>query len=171
MPFKIRTAVPAEYKRIGELMVHAYSRIENFPKPNELPSYFEMLANVGDLTKNEGSEIIVAADDQGVIKGAVVYIGVMKYYGSKGVAPQAQDAAGFRLLAVDPDSGKQGIGKQLSLACIDKAKAEGKKQLIIHTTHAMHNAWKMYEKIGFKRSEDLDFEQANVYVSGFRLML
>lgn len=152
-------------------MVDAYSRIENFPKPHELPTYFEMLANVGDLTGNDGTEILVAVNDAGVITGAVVYIDVMKHYGTKGLPTNLDDAAGFRLLAVDPVFSKQGIGKQLSLACVERARANGKKQVIIHTTNAMHNAWKMYEKIGFKRSEDLDFEQANVYVSGFRLAL
>ena len=35
--------------------------------------------------------------------------------------------------------------------------------MIIHTTMAMQTAWKMYEQIGFKRSEDLDFMQAAKY--------
>ena len=171
MSFNIRLAQPQEYQVIGQLLVDAYSRIENFPKPHELPTYFGMLANVGELTKNEGTEIFVATDADGAIRGAVVYIGIMKHYGSRGLAPAVEYAAGFRLLAVDPSFGGQGIGKQLTLACLDKARADGKQQVVIHTTHAMLNAWKMYEKIGFKRSEDLDFEQANVYVSGFRFQL
>ena len=36
---------------------------------------------------------------------------------------------------------------------------------------AMKTAWKMYEKIGFKRSEELDFMQGNLQVFGFRLDL
>ena len=43
--------------------------------------------------------------------------------------------------------------------------------MIIHTTNAMKNAWAMYEKIGFKRSEDLDFMQGNLEVFGFRYLL
>jgi hypothetical protein len=36
---------------------------------------------------------------------------------------------------------------------------------------AMQPAWKMYEQIGFKRSEDLDFMQGQLKVFGFRFLL
>ncbi len=45
------------------------------------------------------------------------------------------------------------------------------KQVIIHTTTAMQTAWKMYEQLDFKRSEDLDFKQEDLQVFGFRLNL
>ena len=44
-------------------------------------------------------------------------------------------------------------------------------QIIIHSTKSMHTARKMYENLGFKRSEDLDFMQGDLQVFGFRLML
>ena len=43
--------------------------------------------------------------------------------------------------------------------------------MIIHSTMAMQTAWKMYEKLGFKRSGDLDFIQGELPVYGFRLVL
>ena len=43
--------------------------------------------------------------------------------------------------------------------------------MIIHTTIAMQTAWKMYENMGFKRSDDLDFMQEALPVFGFRLLL
>jgi hypothetical protein len=43
--------------------------------------------------------------------------------------------------------------------------------MIIHTTMAMQTAWRMYESMGFKRSEDLDFMQGDLPVYGFRLTL
>lgn len=169
-PILIRNARPEEFIRIGELMVDAYSQIEGFPKAADLPGYYQMLANVGELTKNSGTELLVALTNN-VIRGAVVYIGEMNHYGSMSSASQVKNASGFRLLAVDPASARLGIGKKLSLACIEKARADGKQQVVIHTTRDMHNAWKMYESIGFKPSPDLDFEQAKVYVYGFRLVL
>jgi hypothetical protein len=36
---------------------------------------------------------------------------------------------------------------------------------------AMQTAWKMYEKLDFKRSEDLNFMQGELPVFGFRLQL
>jgi hypothetical protein len=43
--------------------------------------------------------------------------------------------------------------------------------LIIHSTKAMKIAWSMYETLGFERSEDLDFKQAELQVFGFRFIL
>jgi len=36
---------------------------------------------------------------------------------------------------------------------------------------SMQIAWNMYESIGFKRSEDLDFMEGELHVYGFRLIL
>jgi hypothetical protein len=44
-------------------------------------------------------------------------------------------------------------------------------QVVIHITMAMQTAWKMYNNLGFKRSEDLDFMQGGLPVFGFRLKL
>lgn len=77
----------------------------------------------------------------------------------------------FRLLAVDPSTRGQGIGKLLTLECIAKARQDGNKHVIIHTTKSMQIAWKMYETLGFKRAKDLDFMQEELPVFGFRLVL
>lgn len=95
----------------------------------------------------------------------------MQYYGSGGSAPNEKNAAGFRLLAVSFGARGKGIGKLLTNYCIDLAKTEKQKHLIIHSTKAMEIAWNMYEKLGFERSEDLDFKQDNLNVYGFRLFL
>ena len=93
----------------------------------------------------------------------------MKYYGSGGTATKEQNAAGFRLLAVDHLHRGQGVGKLLTSECIRLAKDKKLTQVIIHTTMAMQRAWMMYENLGFKRSEDLDFMQGELPVFGFRL--
>jgi GNAT superfamily N-acetyltransferase len=101
----------------------------------------------------------------------VVYFGDMKSYGSGGSATLEKNASGFRLLAVDPVTRGQGIGKLLAMECIRRAKEKKLSQVIIHTTMAMTTAWRMYENMGFKRSEDLDFMQGDLPVFGFRLVL
>lgn len=171
MKIKIRNARPGEFQEIGELMIRVYSKLEGFPKATEQPEYYEMLANIGKLTKRPATDLLVALLPQDKIVGAVVYFSDMQYYGSGGTATQEKNAAGFRLLAVDHKARGQGIGKLLTKTCIEKTKELGLKQLIIHTTKSMQVAWKMYEKLGFKRSFDLDFTQGSLPVFGFRLML
>ena len=167
----VRNAKPEEFKRVDQLMVAVYSRLEGFPKTYEQPKYFEMLSNIGEQTKKPDTELLVAISDIGEICGGVVYFSDMKQYGSGGIATHENNASGFRLLAVDSNTRGQGIGKLLSMTCIDKAKKSGNTQLIIHSTKAMQIAWKMYEKLGFIRSEDLDFIQGELPVFGFRLKI
>lgn len=169
--FTIRNAKPSEFKRIGQLIVAVYSGLEGFPKADEQPEYYNTLAQIGEFTKKSGVELLVAVSDNGKILGGVLYFSNMKNYGSGGTAPMEQNASGFRLLAVDPAARGLGIGKALSLECIARAKMHGHQQILIHSTAFMKLAQRMYRKLGFKRSQDLDFEQRGLQVHGFRLNL
>jgi ribosomal protein S18 acetylase RimI-like enzyme len=169
--YTIRNAKPTEFEEIGKLMVSVYSQLEGFPKQDEQPAYYKMLANIGELTMKPDTELLVAVSADGKIAGAVVYFSDMQNYGSGGTATKENNAAGFRLLAVDTSLRGKGIGKLLTNECIRKAKEKNLSQVIIHSTKAMQTAWKMYEGIGFKRSEDLDFMQGELPVFGFRLLL
>src|SRR2546423_14512767 len=115
--FEIRNAKPEEFANIGQLMVNVYSQLDGFPTESEQPHYYEMLRQAGNFTSKPDTEIFVAIGSEGVIKGAVVYFGDMRYYGSGGTATKEKNAAGFRLLAVANDARGLGIGKMLTLAC------------------------------------------------------
>ncbi|RTY90629.1 GNAT family N-acetyltransferase [Flavobacterium sp. GT3R68] len=169
--FIIRNAHPEEYETIGQLLVNVYSQLDGFPKPAVQPNYYNMLANIETVLNNPTTELLVAVSPENDIAGAVVYFGDMQYYGSGGIATQEQNAAGFRLLAVESFFRGEGIGKLLTNECIRKAKENNLVQMIIHSTKAMQTAWGMYENMGFKRSEDLDFMQGELPVYGFRLPL
>jgi GNAT superfamily N-acetyltransferase len=169
--YTVRNAYPNEFEDIGKLLVQIYSQVDGFPKVSKQPDYYKMLTNVGELTKKPNTELLVALSPEGKIRGAVVYFSDMQYYGSGGTATKEINASGFRLLAVDPSMRGKGIGKLLTNECIKKAREKNHFNVVIHTTKAMQTAWKMYEKIGFKRSEDLDFMQGDLTVFGFRLKL
>jgi len=169
--YSVRNATPAEFEEIGILLVHVYSQLAGFPKESEQPEYYKMLANIGELTNKPETELLVAVTSDDKIAGAVVYFSDMKYYGSGGSATKELNSSGYRLLAVDPVYRGQGVGKLLTSECIRKAKDKKLSQVVIHTTMAMQTAWKMYENLGFKRSEDLDFMQGELPVFGFRLAL
>ena len=166
-----RNAKPEEFEAAGELMVQVYSQLDGFPKENEQPAYYKMLRNVGSLTVKPDTELLIAVSPEGNIDGAVIFFGDMQYYGSGGTATKEKNSAGFRLLAVNPKTRGAGIGKLLTIYCINRAKEKKAGQVVIHTTKAMLTAWKMYEKLGFRRSEDLDFMQEALPVFGFRLKL
>lgn len=167
----IRNANSDEFDPIGELMVKVYSRLEGFPSQSDQPDYYKMLLNVGKLTDKENTELIVAVSEENVVIGAVVYFSDMKNYGSGGIAIQIKNSSGFRLLAVNPNSRGQGIGKLLCQACINKTKKLNQRQLVIHSTAAMKIAWSMYEKMGFERYSEIDFKQGELPIFGFKLKL
>lgn len=166
----VREASRDEFEKLGQLMVSVYSSLEGFPSPDEQPKYYDMLAHVGRLAERPSTQLLVALAGNQLV-GGVVFISDMAQYGSGGSATRETDAAGFRLLAVDPKARGMGVGKALADACIAQAKARGLKQVIIHTTRAMTVAWEMYERMGFERSPDLDFRQEALEVFGFRLRL
>lgn len=169
--FRVRNAREDEFHKIGKLIIDVYSKLKGFPEKEEQPKYYKMLGGVGNLTKNENVELLVASSEDGYIGGAVVFFKDMEDYGSGGTATKEKNASGFRLLTVDSKTRGLGLGKMLSLECIKKARNNNSEQVIIHTTKSMKIAWKMYENLGFKRSNDLDFMQGNLQVFGFRLKL
>ncbi len=105
----VREATLNEYPGIGKLMVNVYSQLEGFPTKIEQPKYYKMLANIGRLTKNPKTKLLIAISSSGKIGGGVVYFGDMKYYGSGGTAIREKNASGFRLLAVDPAARGQAL--------------------------------------------------------------
>jgi ribosomal protein S18 acetylase RimI-like enzyme len=95
----------------------------------------------------------------------------MAHYGGGGIASSVRNASGIRLLGVDPGFRGSGVGRALTTACIQLARDAGHSQVILHSTQAMRIAWGLYERMGFVRSEDLDFVQEGFPVFGFRLRL
>ena len=168
---KLREIKASEYKLLGELMVDVYSKLEGFPSPSNQPDYYKMLHNIGSLNEQDDTTVLVAITSNNEIIGGVVYYSDMSKYGSGGTATQETNASGIRLLCVDPRSRGMGIGKALTTECIRLAKSSGNRQVILHTTQAMEIAWKLYMKMGFERSMDLDFSQQGFPVFGFRLKL
>lgn len=169
--YQIRKAKPEEFSTVGNLLVDVYSKLDGFPSKDEQPEYYNLLLKIGNLTVNPNIELLVAVSELDAILGTVVYFRDMKDYGSGGTATQEKNACGFRLLAVSKQARGLGIGKLLTLHCIDKGRKSSSENMVIHTTKAMQLAWGMYEKLGFKRATDLDFIQTELPVFGFRLKL
>jgi GNAT superfamily N-acetyltransferase len=167
----IRDVRQAEFGDLGRLMVDAYSGLAGFPTRDEQPGYYEMLAKVGAFSMRKGTRVLVAIAAGEELAGGVVYFSDMAQYGSGGSATLLRDASGIRLLAVHSRFRSAGVGKALTQACIELARQAGHAQVILHTTQAMQVAWKLYENLGFVRSDDLDFSQLGLPVFGFRLAL
>ena len=170
-PFAVRRANPEEFQAIGQMTVSVYEQLPGMPGVVEQPDYYAMLMDVRTRAATPGIEILVATGREGELLGAVTFVGDMAAYNAGGMAFSCADASGIRLLAVRPEARKKGVGKALTRACIDMARALGRKRVLLHTTRAMTVAWTLYEGMGFVRSPDLDFFQGRLAVFGFSLRL
>ncbi|MFT3948670.1 MAG: GNAT family N-acetyltransferase [Agriterribacter sp.] len=67
-----------------------------------------------------------------------------------------KDWSYIRMVSVDPDYAGNGIGKQLTLACIQAAKENGEKTIALHTSEIMVQARHIYESTGFTILKEID---------------
>ncbi len=169
--YKISIADQSEYKEIGELMAKVYAALPGFPSVTEQPKYYALFANLNSLADNQATELITARSDDSDLLGSVIYFSDMKYYGSGGTATSIKNASGLRLLAVKHKAQGNGIGRALTNKCIELAREKQQSLVILHTTEYMRAAWALYEKMGFKRFEDIDFLQEELPVFGFQLVI
>ena len=160
----IREAKQSEYSQLGELMVAVYSQLKDFPGPTEIPDYYNTLRNVGEYANSPKVKLFVAVSERGIIDGGLVYFGDMRYYGAGEDITKTQKSGAFRFLAVNPTTRGKGLGKLLIDACYTQARKEGYKHIVIHSTKFMMVAWKMYERMGFVRFPEIDFEKSGVQV-------
>jgi len=181
----IRLLRPDDHGAVGELTVEAYTTVE----PATVDTgYDDELRDVA--ARSEGVDILVAVDDgpddgpedgpddgpedgpapghgpDARIVGAVTYVP-----GPESPAAEFtdEDAAGIRMLAVAVDAQGRGVGEALTLACVDRARAAGRGQVILHSTDNMTAAHRLYLRLGFERDTDLDWEgEPGLWLRGFR---
>lgn len=136
--------------RLGDLIVAAYL---NLPGGYREPEYE---AELRDVRSRAAASCVLAAiaqpgDD---VLGGVTYV-------TGPADPFAEllvdGDAGMRMLAVAPGQQGRGIGRALVTACLDRARAEGRRRLVLHTTPWMTRAHALYEGLGFRRTPELDW--------------
>ncbi|MGJ7441999.1 GNAT family N-acetyltransferase [Aquipuribacter sp. MA13-6] len=65
--------------------------------------------------------------------------------------------AEMRMLAVSADARGRGVGRLLTLACLDLARQEGCTRFVLSSGPRMTNAHRMYEAMGFVRTPERDW--------------
>jgi GNAT superfamily N-acetyltransferase len=162
----IREVRPDEHEKLGELTVVAYGSVPGYAPE---PDYELELRDVATRAVAPATAVIVAVDDDGTLLGGVTYVASPE---SPFAEHDAADAAGIRMLAVDPSGQGRGVGEALTVACIERARAEGRAALVLHSTTYMTTAHRLYGRLGFGRAPDLDWEPIpGLVLLGFRLPL
>jgi ribosomal protein S18 acetylase RimI-like enzyme len=145
----IRPVKPEEYGPLGELTVAAYHSLP--PMPHQ-QIYDEQLRDVARRARS--SCVLVATTPAGKLLGGVTYVtGPEDPYSEE----LSEGEAGIRMLAVDPAHHGSGVGRALTRECVDRARADGRRRIVLHTGEWMPAAKHLYESIGFERRPAIDY--------------
>ncbi|MFB7272947.1 GNAT family N-acetyltransferase [Streptomyces sp. NPDC056244] len=152
MDFTIREAEPGEYARLGEITARAYL-VDGHLDFGEDDPYLYTLRDVA--TRAAEAEVLAAVDPDGTVLGGVTVV-----LAGGPWADIAQDGeAEFRMLAVDRAARGRGVGEALVRACVARAQnTEGCIRLVLSTQASMRQAHRIYERLGFVRTPERDWE-------------
>lgn len=145
----IREVRPEEFEALGELTVRAYAA-----SPSAADAGYQ--GELRDVARRAALvPVLVAVDRDGAVLGGVAYVAGP---GAPYAERQRPDEAGFRMLAVDPAAGGRGLGRALAVACIDRARASGRRGVAIYSRPSRTVAHRLYRSLGFRRDESRDWE-------------
>ena len=145
---QIRLILPDECEVLGQITLRAYKNLDG---RESLGPYERELLDVA--ARQLDSEVYVAVDDDGNLLGGVTYVP-----GPERTMSEFQDpeAAGIRMLAVDPQYQGLGAGRALVETCIARARLQHRRRIILHSTPVMTSAQAIYQRLGFESFPKLD---------------
>ncbi|MFC5635168.1 GNAT family N-acetyltransferase [Streptomyces bullii] len=150
MDIVIRRAAPGEYAALGDITAHAYLQ-DGLLDFREGDGY---LGELKDVAKRAGAAEVLVAVEHGQVLGGVTFV--------PSGGPLADIArpgeAEIRMLAVDRAARGRGVGEALVRACVERARAtEGCVRIVLSTQRTMHSAHRIYERLGFVRTPERDW--------------
>jgi len=164
----IRDAVKSELPLIREQRVSAYSEhAQSIPK-DHWNALKQAISSEAD--SNAEVELIVAEFNNKIIGSVVLFPPNTDAY--EGYLDKLNYCE-IRMLAVEPDSRGMGVATALISECIERAKLKGYDKIGLHTGEYMVGAINLYNRFGFKRIPEYDFEPANdgIIVKAFQLSI
>jgi len=127
--------------------------------------YASYLASAMDLEGRlaAGGDVLVAERDSRIV-GTITYF---REANDEGMGPGFPvGTAGLRATAVDPASRGLGLGVALVEACLERARADHRAAIALHTAGFMTAAMGLYERTGFVRDRSFDFPARDFFQNG-----
>ncbi|NIJ13680.1 ribosomal protein S18 acetylase RimI-like enzyme [Saccharomonospora amisosensis] len=149
----VRAARPQELAKLGELTLAAY-RVDGFLDREEGESYAKDLRDAA--RRHRDGELLVATDGTDEPLGTVT----IALPGTPYAELCREGEVEFRMLAVAANARRRGVGEALTRAVIDRAKELGARRVVLCSLTAMRTAHRLYERLGFRRVPQRDWEPA-----------
>ena len=163
----IRDARPEEREAVAAVTLAAYAELARVMEPAAWAGLDGAIRAA--LASDAPAERIVAERHGQVLGAVALYPPAFDAYG--GLAEHAPWPE-LRLLAVAPSARGLGIGRMLVEECVRRARRMGAAELGLHTSKSMQVAMGMYERMGFVRAPEYDFQpEGGELVKGYRLPL
>ena len=151
MSVRVRSAEPEDLERVGELTAMAYIADELIPADHEYVAELQDAAR-----RHDHATVLVAAEhtEEGErVLGTITIATPDSPYAE--IA--AEDELELRMLAVDPDARRRGIGELLMREAIERGLGWGAQRVVLSTMTTMEAAQRMYERLGLRREPDRDW--------------
>jgi GNAT superfamily N-acetyltransferase len=165
---KIRKALGEEVEMIRKQRVKAYEEhAQSIPE-----GHWDALRKAISSNADEqmGVELLVAELDGEMVGSVALFPAKSDAY--KGLVDML-DYPEIRMLAVTPQSRGKGVAEALIKECIRRTKVKGSQYIGLHTADFMKTAMRLYERMGFVRMPQFDFQPADdgIIVKAYRLSI
>jgi ribosomal protein S18 acetylase RimI-like enzyme len=164
----IRDAAKDELVFIREQRVNAYREHAQMIPSGHWEALERAISSEADT--QPGAELLVAELNGNIVGSVALFPPHTDAY--EGYVEEL-DYPEIRMLAVSPEYRGKGVASALLSECMHRAKNNGFRSIGLHTGEFMKDAIKLYEKIGFERLPEYDFQPADdgITVKAFRLSL
>ncbi|UQS23132.1 GNAT family N-acetyltransferase [Amycolatopsis thermalba] len=158
----VRPARPEEFAAVGALTVSAYVADGLIAADDD---YVRELSDAAHRAAH--AELLVATDDDGLL-GSVTIVRPGTHYSEIARDGELE----FRMLATAPAARGRGVGELLTRTVVEKAREIGASAVVMSSLDAMKTAHRLYERLGFSRLPERDWEPLpGRWLRAFRLAL
>jgi ribosomal protein S18 acetylase RimI-like enzyme len=142
----VQPALPEDFPAIAELTVRVYVD-GGLASADYAPELADVEGRAGR------AHLLVVRDGGDRVVGSVALV----LEGDFGEVTTSDEEAAFRMLVVDPAAQGRGIGELLVTDCLERARAAGKRRMVLSTDPRMTAAHRLYGRLGFTRLPERDW--------------
>ena len=143
----IRNYKQDDKEQLNSVAVKAFTQFKD-----QYNDWDRIYSAVGKMSSLAASSDLIVAEDCGEIIGGVALI------------PPGGSSSGYfdptwasiRMLVVSPEQRGKGVGKKLTVECINRAIKSGVKVVSLHTSPIMEVALSMYLRMGFVKVKNIE---------------
>lgn len=164
MTFAIRRAEPADLEKVGRLTLRAYVDGGHLHPDSD---YGATLSDAWSRARDAELWVAVRSED-GRLLGSITFAPPGSPFNEVSDAGEGE----VRMLAASPQASGMGVGDALVRHCVARARELGLRALTLSTQPSMAAAHRIYERVGFVRTPDKDWDPIpSVHLLTYRLEL